>query len=65
MARGEDTDNIILGLTQRQREKKARCNNKLLAQTKIQYKLLQRKRIVKIQQWQSCITTDYDGGNKK
>ena len=29
MARGEDMDNIILGLTQRQREKKVCCNNNL------------------------------------
>jgi hypothetical protein len=48
MARGEDTDNIILGSTQRQREKKVCCNNKLWGQTKMQYKLLQQKRIGKM-----------------
>ena len=45
---GEDMDNIILGSTQRQREKKVCCNNKLWGQTKIQYKLLQQKRIGKM-----------------
>lgn len=36
IARGEDMDNIILGSTQRQREKKVCCNNKLWGQTKMQ-----------------------------
>ena len=48
MARGEDMDNIILGPTQRQREKKVCCNNKLWGQTKMQQKLLQQKRIGKM-----------------
>ncbi len=34
-ARGEDMDYIILGSTQRKREKKVCCNNKLWGQTKI------------------------------
>jgi hypothetical protein len=34
MARGEDMDNIILGLTQRQREKKVCCNNEIMGTNK-------------------------------
>jgi hypothetical protein len=45
MIRGEDMDNIILSLVQRQKEKKVGLNTKLWGQTKMQYKLLQQKRM--------------------
>jgi hypothetical protein len=47
MARGEDMDNIILGLTQRQRGKKVCCNNKVWGQTKMQKNYCNKKGLEK------------------
>ncbi len=43
MARGEDMDNIILGPTQRQREKKVCCKNQLWGETNNAIKFISTK----------------------
>ncbi len=48
MGRGEDMENIILGSTQRQREKKVYCNIKITGTNKNAIKLLQQKWIGKM-----------------